>query len=195
MDKLTSRERRQVEWLSNGSRLVESIAVASLSLRKLRKDLPRRFLYRSHEEFFLKHGRLFTPRPFPLNEYRKWRGKPKACLYNAVELALSFPELDYVEGYALPAKGLQLPMPHSWCVDGEGKVVDPTWHKVVGREYFGLALDKGILREQHQRGLPFGLLFNEGLFQNIASGKIKDWRKWLAKRRYPHALMAQERDH
>jgi len=149
-DQLTSRERRQVERLGQGSRLVESIAVASLSLRKLRKDLPRGLLYRSYEEFFLKHGRLFTPRSFP-SKYRKWRGKPKACLYNAVELALSFPKLDYVEGYALPAKGLPLPIPHSWCVDDEGKVVDPTWHKVVGLEYFGLAFDKGLLREQHPR--------------------------------------------
>lgn len=179
-DKLTSKERRQIERLSNGSRLVESLAVASLKLRKFRAGkLPRKFLYRSYEEFFLKHGRSFMPRPFP-SKYRKWRGKPKACLYNAVELALSS-ELDYVEGYALPAKGLQLPMPHAWCVDGGGKVIDPTWHKVVGLEYFGLAFDKGLLREQHPRGFPFGLLFNEELFQNIASGKIKDWRKWLAK--------------
>lgn len=179
-DELTSRERKQVARLSRGNELIESIAIASLQLRKLGTDIPREYRYRSYEEFFLKHGRLYRPQPFP-PKYRKWRGKPQACLYNALELALSCPELEYVEGYALHMDAsIPVPMDHSWCVDADGNVVDPTWYKTVGRDYFGLALDKWLLTERHEKGEPFGLMFNEELFLDVASGK-QDWRKWLAR--------------
>lgn len=178
---LNSRERKQVERLARGSRLVAFLVVASMQMRKFNRSLPKEFRYRSHEEFFLNHGRLYTPKSFPV-KYRRWRGKPQACLYNAAELALSCPELDYVEGYALPANALiDHPVDHSWCVDGDGNVVDPTWYKTVGREYFGLAFNKDILVKQYKRGMPFGLLFNEALLSKIARGKMKDWRKLLLK--------------
>jgi hypothetical protein len=45
-------------------------------------------------------------------------------------------------------------------------------------------MDKWLLTERHQKGEPFGLLFNWPLFSEVASGKVntKNWRKPLAKR-------------
>jgi hypothetical protein len=182
-DKITDRGCRQAHRIGQGSPLVTSIALASIQLRKMHTHLPKEFRYRSHEEFFLKHGRLYHPRKFPA-KFRLLKGPPKACLYNAILLALCHPELDYVEGYALHADArLNHPIEHAWCVDAKGNVIDPTWHEEVAREYFGLALDKWAMNEQHKKGEPFGLMFNWKLLQDVMCGKAKDWRTMLAKRK------------
>jgi hypothetical protein len=179
-DKLTDKECRQAQRIGQGSPLVTSIALASMQLRKLNRNIPKEFRYRSREEFFLKHGRLYHPRKFPA-KYRLLKGPPKACLYNALLLAFIY-ELDYVEGYAMHADvRLDHPVEHAWCVDAKGNVIDPTWHEKVGREYFGVAMDRLVLTEQHQKGEPFGLMFNWKLLQDVMCGKAKDWRKMLAK--------------
>ena len=64
-DELTDRECRQAQRIGQGSHLVTSIALASMQLRKLNRNIPKEFRYRSREEFFLKHGRLYHPRKFP----------------------------------------------------------------------------------------------------------------------------------
>ena len=181
--KLTDREMQQAKRIGKGSPLAEALAANGFFLRKFNKDLPKEVRYRSHEEFIVKFGRTYTPRPFPA-KYRKWEGEPQACLYNAADLALAFPDLEYAEGFALHADPrIDYPVEHAWCVDPDGNVIDPTWHVKVGREYFGLAMDKDILREQHQRNFPFGLIFNPQFFDDVASGKTKGWKRVLAKQK------------
>ena len=180
--KLTDREMQQAKRIGKGSPLAEALAANGFFLRKFNKDLPKEIRYRSHEEFVVKFGRTYTPRPFPA-KYRKWEGEPQACLYNAADLALAFPDLEYAEGFALHADPrIDYPVEHAWCVDPKGNVIDPTWHEKVGREYFGVALDKWLLAEQHQSKLPFGLMFNWNLLEDVMCGKAKGWKKMLAKR-------------
>ena len=177
-NKLSSRVRKHIERISGGSRLLAELAVDAISLRQLYADLPASCLYRSVEEFILRHGWLFIPQAFPA-KYRYWKGEYHDCLYNALELAASCRELAYVEGFAVPAMGsMQRPVAHSWCVDADGKVVDPTWD-IPGREYCGLSLNKRLLYMAHRKGEPFGLVFNQTLFWEMANGR-RNWRELLA---------------
>ena len=169
--------------MCGGSRLLAELAVDAISLRTLYADRPEPCLYHSKQEFIVRHGRLFPPKPFPA-KYRKWMRGLHGCFENSLELAVESGELAYVEGFALPASGLPHLSPrataHVWCVDSDGKVVDPTWSGILaGSEYCGLSLDKRPLYELHQKGKPFGLLFNDLLFWDVATGK-RDWRKMLA---------------
>lgn len=51
------------------------------------------------------------------------------------------PDLVYVEGYAA---GI-IPVLHAWCVDSDGKVVDPTWDDGIGTEYFGVPFNRAFV--------------------------------------------------
>ena len=176
--RLTIKVRKHIGQISGGSRLLAELAVDAISLRQLNSDVQEPCLYHSTQEFILRHGWLFSPQPFPA-KYRKWKGEHHDCLYNALELSVSCRELAYVEGFAMPAKGItETPVAHSWCVDADGKVVDPTWDR-PGREYCGLSLDKRLLYKLHQKGEPFGLMFNDELFWEVTTGK-RDWRELLA---------------
>ena len=93
-------------------------------------------------EFLIAYGKEYSQRiPSP------WRGEPKACYYNARKLARQANRgrsvLRYCEGYACSNK-LGLPLAHAWCVDQEGRVIDPTWDEnpegETGADYFGIAL-------------------------------------------------------
>lgn len=178
-DGLTSRQRKQVERISGGSRVLAELAFDSLSLRELNSDAPAKCRYHSAQEFFLTHGLLYRVQPFP-SRYRKWIGKHHDCLYNALALSIECRELDYAEGFAMLEEATGHPFAHAWCVDATGNVVDPTLHRRIGVEYCGLALDKHILSRSHHAGEPFGFVFNDHLFWEVVTGK-QDWRKWLAK--------------
>ena len=176
--RLTSEVRKHIGRISGGSRLLAELAVDAISLRRLNADVPEPCLYHSTHEFILRHGWLFRPRKFPA-KYRQWKGGYHDCLYNALELSVGSGELAYVEGFAMAAGTSGRPTAHAWCVDANGNVVDPTWHEITGLEYCGLSLDRRLLSQSHQKGEPFGLVFNERLFWDVATGK-QDWRKWLA---------------
>jgi hypothetical protein len=49
---------------------------------------------------------------------------------------LANPELIYVEGYALGV----IPVEHAWCSDANGNVIDNTWIKRPGADYFGVPI-------------------------------------------------------
>jgi hypothetical protein len=54
------------------------------------------------------------------------------CFQNAYHLAFASNDLTYCEGWGDPGRdGLFL---HAWCVNEQGKVVDPTWHRDSGYE-------------------------------------------------------------
>ncbi|WP_147283026.1 hypothetical protein [Pseudorhodoferax soli] len=69
------------------------------------------------------------------------RGPAKQCYRNAAQLAMDFPELTYVEGIA---QGGSILIPHAWCIDEDGRVVEATWPE-TGNAYWGAAYDTEFL--------------------------------------------------
>jgi hypothetical protein len=95
------------------------------------------------EKFVLASGRAYAPHPLPKSIKR---GEIKQCFENAAKLAFANPKLTYVEGYGLSI----IPVHHAWCVDGKGRVVDPTWDEKdeYEREYFGVPIGTYVLRKE-----------------------------------------------
>ena len=75
--------------------------------------------------FYLDHGRDYQSVPWETWEGAYDRGEPKQCFANAENLAVFHDELTYVEGLATRLGAI--PIPHAWCVDADGRVVEPTW--------------------------------------------------------------------
>jgi hypothetical protein len=67
-------------------------------------------------------------------------------------------DLTYVEGFATHPHPGEV-MHHGWCVDAEGRVLDPTWG-VPGLAYFGVPFRRSYseLRYVDQGGLVGSLL-------------------------------------
>jgi hypothetical protein len=90
------------------------------------------------------------------------RGKPKHCYGNAFRLMLDRPDLTYCEG--IGSNFIQTM--HAWCVDRDGRVIDPTWKPdpLLGTspEYFGIRLRRAwVIRttiERRQYGIHEFLL-------------------------------------
>ena len=73
----------------------------------------------SPAHFVLEYGaemRELAPRRGP-------RGVPNACCWTAYHLAARRKNLRYSEGFAVALT----PVEHAWCIDQEGRVIDPTW--------------------------------------------------------------------
>lgn len=132
---------------------------------------PEGWVYSCAEEFVLKNGRQWTPAPLPPDISKM---TVKECFKNATLLALERRDLTYVEGYAV---GI-IPVNHAWCVDAEGRVVDPTWPE-VGTEYYGVPFDKEWLFREVEKMKYYGL--------------IDDWRrKWPLLRKKVEGFLAME---
>ncbi|QBQ74829.1 hypothetical protein [Caudovirales GX15bay] len=84
--------------------------------------------------YVLEHGRDWEPSPLPDNYGRM---RPRDCFLNATVLAHMHPALRYVEGFAMhPAT--PFPIHHAWVVDGEDRVIDPTWEQPEDCLYRGV---------------------------------------------------------
>lgn len=114
---------------------------------------PRGLFYDGTEDFILKHGRHWTPAPFP-SRY-PW-GVDGEAFRNAAKLAFSFHELVYCEGYAVQPEKL-IPEQHAWCADAQGRVVDNTWF-TYGEEYFGVPLRTRLVTDQMYRQARYGII-------------------------------------
>lgn len=102
----------------------------------------------NRERLTLTHGREFTPAPLPAHVER---GLPKFCFWNAQRLAgRSRGKLRYVEGFGLRPM-LGFPFHHAWCVDADGRVVDPTWDNPEVCEYFGVPFDMATVRKRRTK--------------------------------------------
>lgn len=111
---------------------------------KLKKSMvkPKDFIYLGAEDFVLKEGREFKVNYRKLNKYPM--GEVKQCYQNAFNLALAYPELIYVEGFASTV----IPTMHAWVIDQKGVVYDPTWSMKERKEEY---------RPTGYYGVPFSL--------------------------------------
>lgn len=118
---------------------------------------------------------MFSHASFMLEYGREWKAdlsslhgdmRQGACFSNATLKMSDNQSLTYVEGYAVHCG---LPLEHAWCVDENGKVIDPTWKPtyVNGNavpegaiEYFGIPFKrKYVLGTIITRGY-YGVLDN-----------------------------------
>ena len=117
------------------------------------KKVPGRtdWKYRGLEELVLECGRVMEPKPLPKNIKP---GQPSFCYANCQRLVLKNRSLTYVEGYAM-AQDVSIPLQHSWLLDANGYVIDPTWQP-FGCCYLGIPLAtswvKSIWNSRKQKG-------------------------------------------
>ena len=132
-----------------------------------------RYVYRSIEDFVLRHGRRYEPQSLP-SAYEF--GYPKACYENSAKLA-SFRHLAYVEGFAL-CKGCPMPLHHAWCIGSDDRVIDTTWRE-AGEDYFGVVFPLNIV-------LP--AMFSE----KPGKGVLDDWQNGLPLLQKPFVANADD---
>lgn len=95
--------------------------------------------YKSTYDIIIKLGRWFKPTERPADMVK---GADKECYRNAGLLAIEkSKELVYVEGFA--DSGF-FPMPHAWCVNKKGHVIETTWSS-AGKVYFGIPFNTEFL--------------------------------------------------
>ena len=105
------------------------------------------------QRFVVRNGRAMTPvKDVPLDVKR---GQPKNCFMNATHLA--FQGYQYVEGYAY-APNLPILIQHAWVIDTDGNVIDNTWERREGTQYFGVEFDIDVLTDEIHRTGVYGLL-------------------------------------
>jgi hypothetical protein len=121
--------------------------------------------YTSTADLLLRHGRAYEWYRFPR---RLARGLPRQCYLNASRLALRSSRFTYVEGCAIGCS-LGIPVEHAWCIDAEGRVVDPTWKD--GHDYFGVAFRTTYLRFILSLNRNGGLITNHKMGFPLLTGK------------------------
>ena len=91
------------------------------------------------EALVLTYGRHWTPakHDYPME-------RAKECFKNAFLLCETYPELTYVEGFAI-SEIVGIPFHHAWAVDKKSKVIDVTWED--GVEYFGVPFNQDYIRD------------------------------------------------
>lgn len=131
-----------------------------VDMLKTMRNLHRIHGYLSMSDFLLQHGRNFEPAPLP-DDVKK--GRAKECYCNAANIVIDEPErFIYCEGYAVGV----IPVMHAFCIDVEGRVVDPTWYgksergrtPTLGTEYFGIAIKKDYLVKTLIKNERYGVI-------------------------------------
>ncbi len=110
---------------------------------------PDQFAYHGVADFVLREGREYEPSRLSLSSFAP--GRPGRCFENAAQIASENPSLVYVQGFAWNV----VPCEHAWCVDEQGRVVDPTWgHQTDWHQlrYFGVALRIEFVRRMQKGG-------------------------------------------
>jgi hypothetical protein len=102
-------------------------------------------------DYILKHGQSWGPRVFPDHIQQ---GPEHQCFKTSALLAIKHDNLRYVEGFATSV----IPMPHAWLVDSDGNVIDPTWDKTYGDDYFGVEIPTQTLLKVILKTDQYGVL-------------------------------------
>jgi hypothetical protein len=101
----------------------------------------RRYPHDFEYRLLLAHGQRFDPSPLPDDVAPM---KLRRCFLNAYTLATAQPQrFNYFEGVGSTTATPNVPQAHGWCVDADGRVVDPTWASLDGSEpatYIGVAV-------------------------------------------------------
>jgi len=117
------------------------------------------FVRGPQREALISRGRSYSRDDSKVEQYTGFPNVPKMCYQNAGSVALGFhgdyPELTYVEGYAIPAD-VGIPLQHAWLVDKDGNVIDRTWRDGVA--YFGIPIPSENLRRIVLRTGVWGVL-------------------------------------
>ena len=114
----------------------------------------------------LKYGVMMSGSPRPADVPKE---EKQMCFGNALHLALKRNWL-YVEGYAESV----MPLQHAWCIDDEGRVVDPTWEDAEDRAYLGIPMDPQfvvrLVCEQNYYGvlgLDYHMVIDHGFVTDV----------------------------
>ena len=132
------------------------------------KSISNDLEYSCIEEFVLKNGCWFENSPLPTAIKR---GKRKECARNATRISLDG-DYVYVEGFALAPQ--LIPIFHAWCVDAEGKVIDPTWDYHPGTAYFGVPFNREFVLEIMLNTGYYGILGPGRPYFPLLEGKFAD---------------------
>lgn len=124
--------------------------------------------------FYLAHGRSFEISNTKLAQ----RGVAKQCYRNAGTLVIDDCDglYTYCEGYVHPP-GL-FPIHHAWCLDGGGKVIDPTLRENPDNLYFGIAITTEHLLATILKTGVWGVLGPTpcaDVAQSLLDGRAPEW--------------------
>jgi hypothetical protein len=106
--------------------------------------------------FVLRYGQDYVPRARPADIPV---GVKHYCFRNAFRLAEARDDLTYVEGFGLGVGVESFFTRHAWCVDSDGRVVDPspTWadpDRELPATLRGVALPMDLVREHVEGDEP-----------------------------------------
>lgn len=87
------------------------------------------------------------------------QGVRQKCFMNSLNLALEYPDLVYVEGYAIPDLDIPIPIHHAWCLDPDRRVVDTTW-SVHGVDYAGIPIKTNFASKCATVSKYYSVFFN-----------------------------------
>lgn len=106
------------------------------------------------EDLLIAHGIEGVGSPLPKGMKR---GPARHCYMNAGRIALDEIGYDYVEGLACNSV-LPFPVAHAWLIDGEGRMIEPTWKQPKLCAYFGVVIPTKMLRREVLRKEMWGVL-------------------------------------
>jgi hypothetical protein len=117
------------------------------------------------------YGKIFQN--VPTGTWRPKKDKLVRCYDNAMELMSEYSGLIYCEGILslILRDGTMFEMPHGWCCDHGGRVIDPTSHATQYMDeatYFGIPIKYQYALDWHKKVGYHGLL--DGAYDSTKIG-------------------------
>lgn len=112
-------------------------------------------LYSGFEDLVAAEGRPMQGEEFDPSEFPMAIRTKKECFHNAYHLAEMY-DLTYVEGYTWYI----IPILHAWCIDQNGRVIDPTLDDPEDYAYCGIPLNMDFVRSTMMSTGVYGVIDN-----------------------------------